>query len=65
MEYEEGEEESDGDLEYIPWLSHAFPYAPNVTLVSKNLRAEIINAMPDAREAEELAAYYFQYAAWM
>lgn len=64
---QEGEEEEDDDyaLEHIPWLSFSFPFAPNVNHVSQLLRAEIQASMPEAREAEELAASYFQYAAWM
>ncbi|KAF9647418.1 hypothetical protein BDM02DRAFT_3145961 [Thelephora ganbajun] len=67
-DHEEEEEEEgieDSVLEYIPWLSYAFPFAPNISHVSQQLRNEIIGSMPDAREAEELAAFYFQYAAWM
>lgn len=65
-EQEEEEEEDEGSvLEYIPWLSYAFPFAPSVNHVSQHLRDEIQASMPDAREAEELAAFYFQYAAWM
>jgi len=52
-------------LEYIPWLSHAFPFVPSVSYVSQFLRAEIMASMPNQGEAEELAAFYFQYAAWM
>ena len=55
----------DNVLEYIPWLSFAFPFAPNVSYVSQLLRAEIMRSMPDQGEAEELASFYFQYAAWM
>jgi hypothetical protein len=64
-EEEEEEETDDGALEYIPWLSYAFPFAPNVNHISQELRNEINGSMPDANEAEELAAFYFQYAAWM
>ena len=62
----EGREEGDdSDLDYIPWLSYSFPFAPNVTHVSHRLRDEIFGSMPDEREAEELASFYFQCAAWM
>lgn len=64
-EGEGGEETEDNDLEYIPWLSYAFPFAPHVSYVSQQLRDEINRCMPDAREAEELASFYFQYASWM
>src|SRR6266478_5121774 len=59
------EEDEEGALCYIPWLSSAFPFSPNVNHVSRQLRDEIVGSLPQPGEAEELAAFYFQYAAWM
>ena len=59
------EEDEEGTLCYIPWLSSAFPFSSNINHVSQELRAEIMESLPQPGEAEELAAFYFQYAAWM
>lgn len=64
-EEEEEEEVEDGLLDIVPWLSYSFPFAPNVGHVSQRLRSEIIGSLPEPKEAGELAAFYFQYAAWM
>ncbi|KAF5328220.1 hypothetical protein D9619_013449 [Psilocybe cf. subviscida] len=47
------------------WLAHAFPFSPPVGRVGENMRAAIINKLPRAVGARNLADIYFKHAAWI
>jgi len=67
---ENGDHKEDDDVDdslpdSIPWLSHSFPFGPNIREVAWSIRARILACLPEVSQAKELSEFYFQHAAWM
>ncbi|EMD39039.1 hypothetical protein CERSUDRAFT_133798 [Gelatoporia subvermispora B] len=49
----------------LPWLNHTFPFASTVDETAVGVRQQIIQLLPDAAKARQLAEIYYKHAAWM
>ncbi|KAJ7579668.1 hypothetical protein C8J56DRAFT_795968 [Mycena floridula] len=48
----------------LPWLSHAFPFTPSIDKSSDEIRASVMQALPDRSTAMRLSQLYYQNASW-
>lgn len=49
----------------LPWRSHAFPFASNVAGNIEDVRAMLLNSLPDANTIRRQLDIYWRHASWM
>ena len=49
----------------LPWRSHAFPFASNVAGNIEDVRAMLLNSLPDGNTIRRQLDIYWRHAAWM
>ena len=49
----------------LPWRSHAFPFASNVAGNVEDVRAMLLNSLPDTNTIRRQIDIYWRHASWM
>ena len=49
----------------LPWRSHAFPFASNVAGNIEDVRAMLLNSLPDMNTIRRQIDIYWRHASWM